>query len=363
MKAHHGFVLIPLVLVSALLAAQRTTKGPTVEEAKGPTLPDPNSTTAYDPFFSEGRGNWERDYLVYFDPRSPRVDLYDKDKDQASVKVRIPGYSDFSLSDATVTLDGHLVISGCSFADVGGKIHCFIGLASQDGRVSPLIDTERFAPMKVSTCDGATVWAMGWLRAPPYFDREGDEPYDVLRLYRLSDGKIIESELPRNSFPARSAPARAVSGSPELTMQCRGTTLGIYEGASDEWIEYDAANSKLTRWKLPPMWHHQFAHYDSSGNMLPFPVHPTFITGIAMLDSGDVYASFVHQARDGSAQATVGLFRLQKTAEEPTWALVDGTLGTYGQQGKFDELCGTDGKNLVYSRFGEHHWFFSSPPH
>jgi hypothetical protein len=215
--------------------------------------------------------------------------------------------------------------------------------------------------MKISTCDGSTVWAMGWLRAPPYFDREGDEPYDVLRLYRLGDGKIIESELPRSSFPARSSPVRAGFGSPDLTMQCRGATLGIYEGASDEWIEYDTDSSKLSRWKLPPQMHH-FAQYDSSGNILPFPVHPTFITGLAMLDSGDVYASFVHQARDGSSEATVGLFRLQKAAGQSAWSLVDGTLGSYGEQGKFEELCGTDRKNLVYSRFGEHHWFFSSPP-
>jgi len=359
---HPGFVLLLPMFAVSLLLTQETTRAPKSATVKGPTLPAPDSTTAYDPFFSEGRGYWERDYLVYVDPRSPRVELYDKDKDQASVRVTIPGYSGFSLSDATVTLDGHLIISGCSRADVGGKIHCFIGLASRDGHVSPLIDTERFAPMKISTCDGSTVWAMGWLRAPPYFDREGDEPYDILRLYRLSDGKIIDSDLPRSSFPARSHPPQKGFGDPELTMQCRGTTLGIYEGASDEWIEYDSANSKLTRWKLLPLWHHQFANYDSSGNLLHLPVHPTFITGVVMLDSGEVYASFVHQARDGSAKETMGLFRLQKANDLSIWVPIDGTLGSYGEEGKFEELCGTDGKNLVYSRFGEHHWFFSSPP-
>ncbi len=107
MKIRSGFALLLPMFAIALLSAQQTTNMPTVAEVKGPTLPAPNSMTAYDPFFSEGRGYWERDYLVYVDPRSPRVDLYDKDKDQASVKIRIPGYSDFSLSDATVTLDGH----------------------------------------------------------------------------------------------------------------------------------------------------------------------------------------------------------------------------------------------------------------
>jgi hypothetical protein len=357
-----GFVLLPIFAI-ALLAAQQSTQSPNMAKVKGPASSAPNSETAYDPFFSEGRGYWERDYLVYVDPHSPRVDLYDKDKDQASVKVAIPGYGDFSLSDGTVTPDGHLVISGCSHADEGGQIHCFIGLASRDGHVSPLIDTERFAPARISTCDGVTVWAMGRLRAPPYFDRESDEPYDVLRLYRLNDGKIVESELPRTSFPRWSNPSSPGGfESPELMMQCRGTRLGIYEGASDEWIEYDTTNRKLTRWKLLKQTHH-FMQYDSNGNEVPFPVHPTLITGLAMLDSGDVYASFVHEARDGSAEATVGLFRLQKAAEESRWSLVDGTLGSYREQGKFHELCGTDGKNLVYSRYGERHWFFSSPPH
>jgi hypothetical protein len=351
------------LLAVAFLAAQPTTGAPKNADPKGLTLPAPNSMTAYDPFLSEGRGYWERDSLVYVAPRSPRVDLYDKDKDHASVKVVISGFSDFSLSDATVTPDGDLVISGCSRADEGGKVHCLIGLASRDGHVSPLIDTGAFSPTRISTCDGATVWAMGWLRAPPNFDRESDEPYDVLRLYRLSDGKIVDSELARNTFPAWPGPSLPGEFElPDLTMQCRGATLGIHEGASDEWMEYDTSTSKLTRWKLTKQTHH-FVQYDGNGKEIPFPVHVTLITGLAMLDSGEVYASFVHEARDGSAKAAVGLFRLQKAGEEASWAPVDGTLGVYGEQETFDELCGTDGRNVVYSGFGKHHWFFSSPPH
>ena len=82
-----------------------------------------------------------------------------------------------------------------------------------------------------------------------------------------------------------------------------------------------------------------------------------------MLDSGDVYASFVHEVRDGSAALTTGLFRLQKAGEQAVWSPVDGALGSPAKQGSFQELCGTDGRNLVYSRYGEHHWFFSSQPH
>jgi len=296
--------------------------------------------------------------MVYIEPLSPRVELYDKDKSQVSVKVTIPGFSSFSLSDATVTPNGKLIVAGCAHADIGGKIHCFIGIAAHDGRVSPMVDTDRFAPMNISTCDDSTVWALGWLRAPPDFDRESDEPYNTLRLYRLGDGKIVDSIFPRQSFPPHSA---LFVGPPEVTMQCRDTKLGIYLGGTDEWIEYSPANRQPIHWKLPKQTHH-FPQYDSKGEMLHFPVHVTFITGLAMLDSGDVYASFVHQARDGSARATTGLFRLEKSGCEAKWVPVSGSNGTYGDQGRFKELTGTDGKNLVYSRHGEYHWLFSPPP-
>jgi hypothetical protein len=359
MRVRPGFTL-PLIFAIALLAAPPTSGAAKRAKIRDhPTLPAPNGTTAYEPFFNEGRGHWERDYLVYVDPRSPRVDLYDKDKNRASIRVVIPGYGDFSLSDATVTVDGRLIISGCGRTDVGGKIHCFLGIASRDGRVTPIVDTERFAPRVISTCDGETVWALGWLRSPPYFDREGDEPYDVLRLYRLKDGKVITSELPRKSF--EHWPVGGF-GSPELTMQCRGTTLGIYEGISDEWFEYDASDNRLSRWKLPQE-DHDFAEYDSAGKQLPTPIHRTVITGLVMLESGEVYASFSQGVRDGSAPVATALFQLRKSGEQGTWSPIDKAQGSYAKPGTFDSLCGTDGKNLVYSRVGEHHWFFSTPPH
>ena len=79
--------------------------------------------------------------MVYVEPISPRVELYDKDKNQSSVKVTIPGFSSFTLSDATVAPNGQLVVAGCAHADIGGKLHCFVGSAARDGRVSPIVDT------------------------------------------------------------------------------------------------------------------------------------------------------------------------------------------------------------------------------
>jgi hypothetical protein len=80
-----------------------------------------------------------------------------------------------------------------------------------------------------------------------------------------------------------------------------------------------------------------------------------------MLDSGDVYASF-HQYVVDTNQVSVGLYRLEKATDHGDWSEIGGTVGSVNQPGGFDTLHGTDGAHLVYSRFGEHVWFFSPAP-
>jgi hypothetical protein len=147
--------------------------------------------------------------------------------------------------------------------------------------VSPIVDTGKFSPTKVSTCDGATVWAIGWLRTGPDLDRESNEPYRILREYRLADGKMVNSALERTTFAPWPLPGFSGHGFPDLTMRCSGKVLGIYEGASDEWIEYDLSTNKLSRWRLPKQ-DHPWAEQDKDGNILPKPNVQTSVTGIAM---------------------------------------------------------------------------------
>jgi len=196
-------------------------------------LPAPNSTTAYDPFFSEGRAYWERYYMYHVDPHVPRVDVYDKDKSRTSIKVNIPRTNgDISLTDATITPEGKVIVSGSAML-VGGKHFQFVGVGNRDGRVSPLVDTARFVVTQVSTCDEGTVWTLGWLRAGPNLDEDSREPYPILRQYRLSDGKMLASALKRTSF-AHHPTSRGVFQLPNVRMQCRGNILGIYEEPNEE---------------------------------------------------------------------------------------------------------------------------------
>jgi hypothetical protein len=189
-----------------------------------------------------------------------------------------------------------------------------------------MVDTGKFSPKQVSTCDGASVWTIGWLRTGPDLDREAfNEPYPILREYRLTDGKMVNSALERTTFARWPPPAFSGHDFPDLTMRCSGKVLGIYEGASDEWIEYNLSTSRLRRWQLPKQ-DHPSAEQDKDGNILPKPIG-TRLSGIAMLDSGDVYARFVHvQHMADRYQKSVGLYRLEKASDHGDWIEIEAQL-------------------------------------
>jgi len=353
---HRLISVTAAVLVSLTCAIsqqpQDTTK---VVEAPQLALAAPESTTAYDPFFQQGRGVWERDYLVYVHAYPDSfVDLYDKDTFRASIKISIPNARSVSLSDASVSPGGKLIVSGCALLEDGAR-QCFVGRVDREGQLDPMLDTRKYAVTRVSACDDSTVWAMGWVRIN---ERESTRSYPVLRQYRLSDGKRLTAALDRASFPKWPGPAlRGLHELPDLTMQCRGTTVGIYEGATDEWIEYDTSRGVLSRWKLPQATH-PWAEYDADGHNLPERLFGSSITGVAMLDSGKVYASFVTRNRDGSAQWA--LYQLRKEGHSGEWLPIGAASRRLPKPSGFKWLNGTDGRHLVYSRFDEPGWFFSA---
>jgi len=210
--------ILPFIFHPFLAAQQVSTFHKTVAH-KQPALPPATSTTAYDPYFYEGRGYWERNFLVYVPSRDDvRVDLYDKDTLRSSLKVSIPNTNRVHVFDATVTEDGRLIVAGCYVSETGQR-HCFVGLADLDGHVSPIVDTGKFSPTKVSACDGATVWAIGWLRTGPDLDRESNEPYRIRREYRLADAKMVNSALERTTFCIL-ASARFLGVTAFLTSPC-----------------------------------------------------------------------------------------------------------------------------------------------
>jgi hypothetical protein len=113
--------------------------------------------------------------------------------------------------------------------------------------------------------------------------------------------------------------------------RCNSQRLGLYNGASGEWLEFNFSTNKLVVAKVTP---------------LPSPKEIR-IRGFAMTDSGDVFASLADRS---TKPARVGLFHLEFDSKGlGSWVPVESTIAPY-LKGPMDVLLGTEGEELVYTR-------------
>ena len=89
------------------------------------------------------------------------------------------------------------------------------------------------------------------------------------------------------------------------------------------------------------------------------PAERTFhITGFALTDSGEMFASF-HDAANTKAIVS-GLFHLERDSASGgyKWRAVPGTAGLYLKDSPIERLWGADGDKLVFSRLkdGRLYW-------
>jgi hypothetical protein len=115
-------------------------------------------------------------------------------------------------------------------------------------------------------------------------------------------------------------------------LRCNSQKVGLYNGRSGEWVEFDFAADKLKVAKVEP---------------LPSP-KTMRITGFAMTEAGDVFVS-LHDT--SSAKPHSGLFRLEfDSTGLGSWVPIKNTVGPYLHGGPIERLLGADGPDLVYTR-------------
>jgi hypothetical protein len=118
----------------------------------------------------------------------------------------------------------------------------------------------------------------------------------------------------------------------ELNLRCNSQTVGIYNGAANQWIEYDIRAKKLTIVKVTP---------------LP-PPKEVHITGLALTESGGIFAS-VHDR--SKIPPMSGVFKLVRNApESATWLPVSGSVGPYLRGSTVERIVGASGNDLLYTR-------------
>jgi hypothetical protein len=221
---------------------------------------------------------------------------------------------------------GNLVVAGGTEnqADV---IANFIASIGNDGRVSRVIRTTPFLPIYVCAAEDGTVWSYGFDR-----DEEGKRvesslmlrqySFDKGQLRAMADKSTLNSSgwsLDRGRYPG------------DISLRCTSREVGLYNGSSGEWVQFDIAADKLRVEKVDP---------------LPQPKEMR-ITGFALTEAGDVFVSLHGSSSDPPRS---GLFRLEfNGAGVGLWVPVKNTVAAY-LHGPIERLLGTDGTDLIYTR-------------
>ena len=276
---------------------------------------------------------WDKGYLIAYtagdtSPSRPAAILYDRDGRIArQVTVWFKDADSVAIVDAAVSRSGNAVVAGGTESPTGA-IANFIASIGDDGRVRQVIRTTPFTPAYICAGEDGTVWAYGHDR-----DENGKRVEGSLRLLQYSfdkgqtramlDASVLGSpgwKLSHGHYPG------------EVELRCSSSKVGLLNGASSEWVEFDIPSNKLKVSKIEP---------------LP-PIDQMRITGVALTDSGEVFVSLHDRS---SKPPRSGLFRLSFVGSDVgKWAPVEDTVGPFLQGAKVGQLLGTDGTNLIYTR-------------
>src|SRR5262249_46403539 len=196
-----------------------------------------------------------------------------------------------------------------------------------------------FYPFKVCATDQGTVWAYGQELGE---DRryEPRTHYAMLREYSFDKGEL-RSTLDR--FTVRPPKGVHISGRrDDLQMRCNSKKVALFNGPTNELMEYNLSASRLSRWPLAP---------------LPDGVDLVRVTGAALTDSGARYWS------TDDAPHVKALTRILRLRVNPSGTTDWVQIATTQSQGKWFVLLGSDGEDLVHSRGRRVPTLFWSKPH
>jgi hypothetical protein len=321
-------ILLLLAFSASLLFAQHA-------QPPSPSLSAPQRQVSLLGLSQTWHRLWDKGYLISWgshgsseaSPTKPAVVLYDQEGRIArEAIIWLKDASSVEVNDVATNRAGNLVVAGGT-ENQAGVIANFIASIGNDGRVSQIIRTTPFLPIYVCAAEDGTVWSYGFDRDVEGKKVEGSlilrqYSFDKGQLRAMADKSILNFSgwtLARGRYPG------------EISFRCTSRKVGLFNGASGDWLEFDIATDKLNVAKIDP---------------LP-PPKEMQITGFALTEAGDVFVSLHDSSSDPPRS---GLFWLEfDKAGAGSWVPVKNTIGAY-LHGPIERLLGTDGTNLIYTR-------------
>ncbi len=252
--------------------------------------------------------------------------LYDRNGAKSQTgPIWIEGASKVRLNSVTINSKRQILTGGHAIAADGNTIG-FLMLTDITGKPKLNIAMTPYAPEKVCFGADGSLWALVLL-----IDMDGSgrgKDYPILRHYS-AEGKLVKAILPRSRFKADWPPAASNSGGGEVLMQSNRSTLGVFFGHSNLWVEVDSAG-QISEWTVKPL---PFQGEDGKPNGLTKQV-----SGAAFLDSGSLYVGL-------SDALFSGIYKLDKLNQR--WVPVTGAEGRFRDNAI--TLQSKEGNQLVFS--------------
>jgi hypothetical protein len=214
------------------------------------------------------------------------LEVYDRNgKLISQTYVSIPGATQLWLIGAAPTGDGGAIASGQFTTDE--KTSYFLAETSTSGGVVSTVHTETYFTARVCRASDGTIWTLGRDSAK---ESEHQLDYDIVRQYSFEKG-LLHSYIPRSSvdFQAEGATG-AGEGEAGAFLVCGKHRISVFLNETKEYFEIDLSKETATRWKI-----------------VMSPLDGGRVTGLAVTDSGRVYAS-LFEIRDDVDTKTHGLF-------------------------------------------------------
>lgn len=335
-----GSVLCLFVLLSTLAAPLKS-----FSQGTGFSLPKASKSVAFPNSFNTDKAfpSVSNGFLVSYSREitAPAAIVLDDigSGREVTPSFWIPAASKISLHDAAVTADRRsLVLVGSYLPIAGGAEVPFIAMQGLAGGQTSLIKPDGdYVPVRVCAANNGTLWTLGQTEAEVLHLQVLPLPdYQMVRSYSL-DGTLQNGFVPRSSQGAgslallplgRSYGTRSGHDLNPAKLSCGDSSVGLFIGSPVySWSEIDLKSNTLQTWTVPPVSHGS-------------------ITGLTLLGSNNVYASF---AVTSANTRLLTLFRLSFNSDHSgSWVQVADNGGT--EQKGFGVLLGRDGSSLVYLR-------------
>lgn len=200
------------------------------------------------------------------------------------------------------------------------------------------IDLGSYRPTHVCTQPDGAIWILGQDDQAEAAERD----YTLIREYDL-EGNLRKTFFQRRNVEVPGKLQFALRG-PRIFINCTSNTVAAFIAPAKEWFQIDTRADKSHLWYVRPMLDHR-------------------ITGMALTESGDVYATIWHQSAKNTITKELFKLSFHRDSSTASWEQSNLASDDDGENAPVATLLGETSGRLVYIAGGQRDGVSGQQPH